>query len=290
MKKIFVLMAVFCLCFQANSVFAATPDFSGYWELDASKSTLPAAMPVESIVLKVLQSEKDLKIENTTRPRKNDSDGARLNVVLVAQTAIYNLEGNETNSEIGNGRTAGKEIRKATITSDNKLNLNLIRSFQSEKGEVTIKINEIWELLDEGKTLKIIRYTETPRGATTAELFFTKKSDGIKTATGTVEVPVMTGSETSPQQISGGVLNGKAISLAKPEYPPAARAVRASGAVNVKVTIDEQGNIISASAVSGHPLLRAAAEEAARNSKFAPTLLQGVPVRITGVIVYNFVP
>jgi TonB family protein len=66
--------------------------------------------------------------------------------------------------------------------------------------------------------------------------------------------------------------------------------VKASGAVNVQVTIDEQGNISSASAVSGHPLLRQAAEEAARNAKFAPTALQGVPVIVTGVIVYNFVP
>jgi TonB family protein len=68
------------------------------------------------------------------------------------------------------------------------------------------------------------------------------------------------------------------------------QSVKASGAVNVQVTIDEQGNVVSASAVSGHPLLRQAAEEAARNAKFAPTSLQGVPVTVTGVIVYNFVP
>ncbi len=75
-----------------------------------------------------------------------------------------------------------------------------------------------------------------------------------------------------------------------PAYPAAARAVKASGAVNVQVTIDEQGNVISASAVSGHPLLRAAAEDAARNAKFAPTSLSGIPVSVTGVLVYNFVP
>ena len=85
-------------------------------------------------------------------------------------------------------------------------------------------------------------------------------------------------------------MNGKATNLVKPEYPPAAKAVRASGAVNVQVTIDEQGNVISASAVSGHPLLRAAAEKAARESKFAPTMLSGKAVKVTGVVVYNFVP
>jgi protein TonB len=93
-----------------------------------------------------------------------------------------------------------------------------------------------------------------------------------------------------PKTISGGVVNGKATSLPKPPYPPAARAVRASGAVNVQVTISESGSVISASAVSGHPLLRAAAEQAARSARFAPTLLSGQPVKVTGVIVYNFVP
>lgn len=73
-------------------------------------------------------------------------------------------------------------------------------------------------------------------------------------------------------------------------YPGEARAERASGAVNVQVTIDERGNVIEAKAVSGHQLLRAAAEEAARRAKFAPTMLSGQLVMVTGVIVYNFVP
>lgn len=90
--------------------------------------------------------------------------------------------------------------------------------------------------------------------------------------------------------ISGGVLNGKATSLPKPPYPPAARAVRASGAVSVQVLIDESGRVVSASAVSGHPLLRAAAVQAARGARFSPTQLSGQPVKVSGVITYNFVP
>lgn len=95
--------------------------------------------------------------------------------------------------------------------------------------------------------------------------------------------------ETTGKKISVGVLNGKALSLPKPAYPAAARAVNASGAVNVQVMIDEQGNVVSADAVSGHPLLRATAIKAALESKFSPTALQGQPVKVTGVIVYNFV-
>ena len=89
--------------------------------------------------------------------------------------------------------------------------------------------------------------------------------------------------------ISGGVLNGKAISLPKPAYPPIARQAHAAGTVVVQVTIDENGNVISASAVSGHPLLRAVAVAAARGARFSPTKLSGQPVKVTGVITYNFV-
>jgi TonB family protein len=89
--------------------------------------------------------------------------------------------------------------------------------------------------------------------------------------------------------ISGGVVNGKALSLGKPAYPAAARAVNAEGAVNVQIEIDEEGNVVSANAVSGHPLLREAAREAALQSKFKPTLLSGQAVKVTGVLVYNFV-
>ncbi|MET0753211.1 MAG: TonB family protein [Pyrinomonadaceae bacterium] len=100
--------------------------------------------------------------------------------------------------------------------------------------------------------------------------------------------------ELNPQNkarktVSGGVINGKAVSLPKPVYPQAAKAVRASGAVNVQVMIDENGNVVAASAVSGHPLLRKAAETAASQAKFAPAVIGGKAVKITGVIVYNFV-
>jgi protein TonB len=89
--------------------------------------------------------------------------------------------------------------------------------------------------------------------------------------------------------ISGGVLNGKAISLPKPAYPPIARAAHAAGTVVVQVTIDENGNVIAAHAVSGHPLLQPAAVGAARQARFSPTKLSGQPVKVTGVIQYNFV-
>lgn len=105
----------------------------------------------------------------------------------------------------------------------------------------------------------------------------------------TLGLSVAAQTDNPPKTINAGVVNGKASSLAKPVYPSAARAVSAEGAVSVQIVIDEQGNVASATAVSGHPLLRQAAEQAALQSKFAPTSLSGQAVRVSGVIVYNFV-
>jgi TonB family protein len=89
-------------------------------------------------------------------------------------------------------------------------------------------------------------------------------------------------------KISGGLLNGKAISKPQPAFPPIAKAARASGTVTVEVLIDESGEVVSAKAVGGHPLLQQSAVDAARQARFSPTLLSGRPVRVSGVVTYNF--
>lgn len=86
-----------------------------------------------------------------------------------------------------------------------------------------------------------------------------------------------------------GVLQGRVRSLPQPAYPPIAKAARATGSVTVKVVVDEEGKVVAAQAASGHPLLQHAAVEAARQAQFAPTLLEGKPVKVIGIITYNFV-
>ena len=88
--------------------------------------------------------------------------------------------------------------------------------------------------------------------------------------------------------VSGGVLNGKAISLPKPDYPPDARSAGVDGVVVIQVTIDEQGNVTEARAVSGPKILQEPSVNAAFQAKFTPTLVEGAPVKVTGVLVYNF--
>lgn len=85
-------------------------------------------------------------------------------------------------------------------------------------------------------------------------------------------------------------VNEGAVYLGRPTYPAAARATRASGTVQIQVVIDLEGSVIYAKAVEGHPLLRSVSEKAAVESKFKPTLLEGKPVMVSGIIVYNFVP
>ncbi len=92
----------------------------------------------------------------------------------------------------------------------------------------------------------------------------------------------------SAAPISGGGLNGKAITIPRPKYPDVARAAKAEGEVTVQVTINEQGDVIYARAVSGHPLLQGAAVAAAREAKFSPTYLEGQPVKVTGALTYTF--
>jgi TonB family protein len=87
---------------------------------------------------------------------------------------------------------------------------------------------------------------------------------------------------------TAGVVNGKATYLPIPQYPAAARVVGINGEVDIEVTIDEVGKVVSARAVKGPSLLRDAAERAAWQARFSPTLLSKVPVKVTGVIVYNF--
>lgn len=91
------------------------------------------------------------------------------------------------------------------------------------------------------------------------------------------------------QRVPSIVLTSKAVSLPQPAYPTIAKQSRTAGPVNVQILVDEQGRVISAQIVSGNPMLTSAAKEAAMRARFTPTILNGQPVKIQGVIIYNFV-
>jgi hypothetical protein len=99
---------------------------------------------------------------------------------------------------------------------------------------------------------------------------------------------VVTDSNPPPKaQVSGGVLNGRALKMAIPNTPP--RDAKVAGTVQVRIVFDETGKVIWVRAISGHPLLRQLCEDAAWKSTFPPTNVSGQPVKVMGILQYNFV-
>ncbi len=109
----------------------------------------------------------------------------------------------------------------------------------------------------------------------------------VERMTAQIEKPIPAG---APRQVkvSGGVLQGAAVRRVQPLYPPLAKAAGVQGAVQVQLTISEKGEVEAAEVVSGHPLLRDASLEAARQWVFKPTELEGRPVKVQGIITFNF--
>ncbi|HEY0099378.1 MAG TPA: energy transducer TonB [Pyrinomonadaceae bacterium] len=128
-------------------------------------------------------------------------------------------------------------------------------------------------------------------------------SDDTGTTTSRVVVPVATDPDPLPPpratptpakqvgqvRLPSVVISSKIITKPAPVYPAIARQTRVQGTVTVEILINEQGRVISAQATNGHPLLRAAAQSSAFQAKFSPTSISGQPVKVSGVITYNFI-
>lgn len=92
----------------------------------------------------------------------------------------------------------------------------------------------------------------------------------------------------TPQRVSTGILLGNTVRQVAAAYPPIARSTGIEGVVEVQIVVDEQGNVIAAEVLSGHPLLRQAALEAARQWKFRPTMLNDQPIKVSGILKFTF--
>ena len=92
-----------------------------------------------------------------------------------------------------------------------------------------------------------------------------------------------------PQMVHRSIINSQATYLPKPIYPEIAKRMRIQGTVMVQVVVDVDGRVISAKAASGSPFLTVEAQKAALQARFSPTLLDNQPVKVSGVITYNFV-
>jgi len=95
--------------------------------------------------------------------------------------------------------------------------------------------------------------------------------------------------KSKPAFVQRKVINGDALWLPKPPYPPIAKELGIQGTVNVQVLVDETGKVVSAKVVAGNPALARAAQQAALNARFSPTMIGEQAVKVSGVIIYNFV-
>jgi TonB family protein len=144
---------------------------------------------------------------------------------------------------------------------------------------------------NEGKGLNIVTLPQIR--LTSAPQFYYAKSPALFSP---LEVmPGETDDEPPPKpaapvRVSKGVVQGEALVKSNPIYPPIAKQINASGEVQVEVMIDESGKVISARAISGHPVLRSSAEEAAKKWVFKPTLLDNKAVKQPGILKFIFTP
>ncbi|MGH9969133.1 MAG: cytochrome c oxidase assembly factor Coa1 family protein [Pyrinomonadaceae bacterium] len=199
-------------------------------------------------------------------------------------------ENEEVKQQLGEIKDTGFPIGAFTQQSDGSGQAAFFMSVQGTKGsgqydvELT-RSNSVWHLqrgrvkLSNGETIDVLE-KQVPND----ESFDVNSNTSMPGDSGDSQ------NINAKGAINGGVLNGKAIKLPKPAYPPIARSVKASGTVVVQVLVDEEGNVVSARAVSGHPLLHAVSVAAARGAKFSPTLVSGKPVKVKGIITYNFIP
>src|SRR5215213_11400976 len=122
-----------------------------------------------------------------------------------------------------------------------------------------------------------VRYTDfTPTRATLRVTEIGENETGSPSNTG-IEKP-----------LDGGALDSKAVSKPKAVLSEEAKRLKLSGRVTVKIIVDENGKVVSALALNGPAALREAAVDAAKQATFAPMTKEGITVRVTGTLTYDF--
>ena len=185
MKIVLMAMLTFVLAVAAISAQDRTANFTGNWTLEASKSKLDERMRIESMTLNVTQTDKELKIETKTkrapRPEGEMSGGGQGRGGGMGRggfggdgTTVYTLDGKETKVEQETPMGKFPVSYKANLEKGGKLNLSSSRTINGQMGEMTITTKDAWQLSADGKTLTVKRETETPRGAQSSEMVFTK--------------------------------------------------------------------------------------------------------------------
>jgi TonB family protein len=194
------------------------------------------------------------------------------------------LAENKTPGSTTGGNSSGTQTAGSTVPASSVPTGTAVAENKSEPGRTPVVLPNVIAsntnnaIVPGGMAVPVVANTASQPGA--PNLSFDAPPPGVKIRPANYRFV----------QKSEGVLNGKAVSLPKPTYPMVAKTMRIIGTVSVEVSIDVTGRVVAAKAVSGNPILHQAAVAAALRAKFSPTLLSGQPIRVTGIISYNFSP
>ncbi|MGH9769192.1 MAG: hypothetical protein ACREAB_17330 [Blastocatellia bacterium] len=177
MKRALTICGVFCALMIGVAAVSAQKgaNFAGTWELDKSKSKLPEQMAsnLTSLTWTVTQTDAELKVEPKAEMAQGGGGGRGM--MGGNQPSSYKLDGSETTTDL-TGRMTGKVTRKAKWAGEGKiLELNAVTNADFNGNAFTSTMTEHWELADGGKTLKVHRKSENPRGTQESTYVFTKK-------------------------------------------------------------------------------------------------------------------
>lgn len=265
MQKLLFLLGLSFL-FSVNIQGQEKADYSGTWMFDKVVSRPDDKLRTATIEMLIVQAPNEIKIGRG------------------AEDVISYPINKETAIEV-----KGSPIKvKAELTNKGRLILNSQQTVKISNGDVSLKIKESFELSSDGNTLKVSREIQNSKGLPIIEAFTAKKLPEEKTLNKTNDT--IYDILDLKNQFSQSVLNGKAKHLEIPQYPGAASVNRVTGSVPVRVIFNEEGKVVFAQAIFGHPLLKNSAVESAMKCTFEPVELDGKRIKVSGVIVYDFRP
>lgn len=224
--------------------------------------TLEASAYYDALDRNFDKAEKKFLRANEVREKTNGKDSLEIAANLIRLGQIYRI---------------GEDYQKASTF--------FLRGLEIRKQKLDIYDDKVREAFTETSCVfgKLGRRDELAK--ISAEIY-PRVSDDDAPKIFSSDVPK---TSSRPRQIAKGVVNGTAISLPRPVYPSGAQRKGVGGAVNVEVFINESGDVVQACAISGAKELHLISEAAAYKAKFKPTTLSGVPVKVVGLLVYNYV-
>ena len=226
-------------------------------------------------------------------------------IVLMGGGIAYLFLSRESSDDTNENKIINANFNSIAMNLNANLNGNSLSNFNfnaNTNGNLNVNINTNLNTRANANNIKTPtptpKPTATPNVNANANSNLTNSTPATLTPDNTrpssTPTPRATPIPTPPpppsnRPVNAGVLNGRAVNLPKPAYPPIAKQMRASGQVAVQVFVDETGNVTAAKATSGNSLLRAPAEAAARQSRINPIIVGDRAVKATGIIVYNFI-